>query len=285
MVINCNLVPQTTLTTTLGYSNKRWKDIYMGPGTLNVSGPGNVNATLGTDQNAIMYTQFGFATPFINIGPSILAIDDPGAIGGWVMGPTGTLGQPGYDLILQQKLPGALVPAGLTGPIFSMTKIAATGPTGYGATGPTGSSGATGATGATGPISPTGATGPTGPIQLISQTTFQYFPANTTDTTYNLTLSVSQTGYTYLIRADGALATLTVTTPVGWGVAQTGYMWSIKNISSNNVSVLHSLGGGTAVAINTGYSYLHVGTLHKISVNSNQPFLRLYWTGTDLILI
>jgi hypothetical protein len=158
--------------------------------------------------------------------------------------------------------------------------IVSTGPTGA-----TGATGPTGATGATGPTGATGATGPTGPIQSISQTTFQYFPANTTDTIYNLTLSASQTGYTYLVRADGSLATLTVTTPVGWGVAQTGYIWSIKNVSSNNVSVLHSLGGATAVAINTGYSYLHTGTLHKLSANSNQPFLRLYWTGTDLILI
>jgi hypothetical protein len=93
----------------------------MGPGTLNIAGPSGANATLGTDQNAIVYTKSGFATPFINIGPNINAIDDPGAIGGWVVGPTGTLGASGYDLVAQQKLPGAAIPAGLTGPIYSLT--------------------------------------------------------------------------------------------------------------------------------------------------------------------
>jgi len=93
-------------------------------GTLNISGPigSNVVGTLGTDQNAIVYTEYGFATPFINIGPSINAIDNPGDIGGWVIAPTGILGSPDYDLVAQQKLPGASVPAGLTGPIYSLIK-------------------------------------------------------------------------------------------------------------------------------------------------------------------
>jgi hypothetical protein len=94
--------------------------VFIGPGTLNIAGPSGANATLGLDQNGIAYTKSGFATPFINIGPTI-DILDPGAIGGWVLGPTGTLGASDYDLIAQQKLPGAAVPAGLTGPLYSLT--------------------------------------------------------------------------------------------------------------------------------------------------------------------
>ena len=53
----------------------------MGPGTLNIAGPNGVgNATLGSDDSGIAYTEFGFATPFINIGPAQLT---PSAVGGW----------------------------------------------------------------------------------------------------------------------------------------------------------------------------------------------------------
>lgn len=146
IVIQGNIQPQLGNTQTLGSTGLPWKEIYIGPGTLNIAGPSGANATLGSDQNGIAYAQQGFATPFINIGPSINAIDDPGAIGGWVLGPTGTLGQPGYDLIAQQKLPGASVPAGLTGPVFSLiNRQGSTGSTGH--TGPTGSAGQNGVSG------------------------------------------------------------------------------------------------------------------------------------------
>lgn len=146
LVIQGNIQPASSNTQTLGSTGLPWKEIYMGPGTLNIIGPSGANAILGSDQNGIAYSQSGFATPFINIGPAISAINDPGAIGGWVLGPTGTLGQPGYDLIAQQKLPGAAVPAGLTGPVFSLiSRQGSTGSTGN--TGPTGAAGANGVSG------------------------------------------------------------------------------------------------------------------------------------------
>jgi hypothetical protein len=120
IVIQGNIQPQSSNAQTLGSTGLPWKEIYMGPGTLNIIGPSGANATIGSDQNGIAYAQQGFATPFINIGPSISAINDPGAIGGWVLGPTGTIGSNDYDLIAQQKLPGAAVPAGLTGPVYSL---------------------------------------------------------------------------------------------------------------------------------------------------------------------
>jgi hypothetical protein len=171
MYLHGPLVPSQTNTFILGATGATWKSVYVGPGTIYISGPSGGNANIGTDQNGIIYTEKGFATPFINVGPAISAIYDPGAIGGWVLGPTGIFGQAGYDLILQQKLQGAAVPAGLTGPVYSMTKLAATGPTGY--TGPASVvTGPTGGTGPTGPASvvtgPTGRTGPTGPVSVVT---------------------------------------------------------------------------------------------------------------------
>jgi hypothetical protein len=86
MLIEGNIIPSQSNVYTLGATGSVWKSIYMGPGTLNIAGPegSDVMASLGTDQNAIVYTESGFATPFINVGPSINALD-PGAIGGWVI--------------------------------------------------------------------------------------------------------------------------------------------------------------------------------------------------------
>jgi len=132
MMIDGNIIPNATNVYTLGSTGAVWKSIYMGPGTLNINGPvgSNVVGTVGTDQNGIVYAQSGFAAPFINIGPTINPLN-PGAIGGWVIGPTGTFGQPGYDITLQQKVPGTGVPVGLTGPAYSLTK-GLVGPTGAG---------------------------------------------------------------------------------------------------------------------------------------------------------
>jgi hypothetical protein len=196
MYLEGNFVPTKNNVYNLGFTGARWAEIFMGPGTLNISGPQGANATVGTDQNAIVYTKSGFATPFINIGPSITAIDDPGAIGGWVIGPTGTLGAPDYDLIVQQKLPGAAVPAGLTGPAYSLIRNPGpTGSTGYtGRTGSTGYTGRTGSTGYTGRTGSTGYTGPTGPSMSYAAGVYPYATGTTGFTGHNLyTTSIQPT--------------------------------------------------------------------------------------------
>jgi hypothetical protein len=148
-----------------------WKEINIGPGTINMGGVNGIQARIGTDQNSIVYSQFGFATPFINIGPAIDLLD-PGAIGGWVIGPTGAYGTADYDLIARLKLEGQGLPAGLTGPTYSLIKRV--GPTGLqGPTGVTGITGAVGAgptglTGVTGVTGVTGFTGPQGPTGVIA---------------------------------------------------------------------------------------------------------------------
>ena len=130
-----NLIPSADNTYTLGASGSAWKSIYMGPGTLNILGPtGATNpATLGSDLAGVAYTQFGFATPFLNVGPSI---DTYQAVGGWQIYGTPN-SYPPTDLVAQLN-----TPSGTTGPQYSLifSKTGATGSQGsQGFTGPTGS--------------------------------------------------------------------------------------------------------------------------------------------------
>ena len=150
MYIAGNIIPALSNTYSLGMTGAVWKSLAIGPGTIDISGPNGAIGTIGTDKNSIVYTASGFATPFINVGPAINTLD-PGAIGGWVIAPTGTYGQPGYDLIIQQKIPGASAPAGLTGPTYSLTARYP---------GPTGIQGTNGITGLQGPTGLQGTQGP-----------------------------------------------------------------------------------------------------------------------------
>ncbi len=117
ILIGADLIPQASLTYSLGATGARFRDAFIGPGTLNIAGPAGTSAfaTLGSDSQGIAYTQYGFASPFINVGPASLV---PSAVGGWKVGPTGTAGTAGYDLIAQEvDTSGAL-----TGPIYSIIK-------------------------------------------------------------------------------------------------------------------------------------------------------------------
>lgn len=109
LVINGSLRPAVNNTMSLGGIGSEWKEIYMGPGSLNIAGPtGATNpATIGSDIAGVAYSQFGFATPFLNVGPAISTFQ---AVGGWNIGATGPVGGPGFDLVARQ-----IVPAGLTG--------------------------------------------------------------------------------------------------------------------------------------------------------------------------
>jgi hypothetical protein len=121
IVASSDLVPSITNTYNLGTTGLRWKEINMGPGTLNIAGPSGIgNATIGSDAAGTVYTQDGFATPFINIGP---AISVPLAVGGWRVYTVGTGGSTGFDLVAQQN-----TSSGLTGPVYSL--INNPGPTG-----------------------------------------------------------------------------------------------------------------------------------------------------------
>jgi hypothetical protein len=108
----------------LGSISQRWSEINVGHGTINIAGPSGSTAVglIGTDNNSIVYTSFGFATPFINVGPEQGITLSQGNVGGWVIGPTGKAFSSNYDLIAQEKLVGLSFPAGLTGPRYSLIK-------------------------------------------------------------------------------------------------------------------------------------------------------------------
>jgi sugar lactone lactonase YvrE len=120
MIVRGDIVPPADGIYNLGAAEYRWKEFFVGSGTINIAGP--VGSTgigyIGTDDNSIVYTKSGFATPFINIGPAINTLLEPGLIGGWEVGPQGTLGAADYDLVAQQKLPTT----GLTGPVYSLIR-------------------------------------------------------------------------------------------------------------------------------------------------------------------
>jgi hypothetical protein len=99
ILVGKDLVPSQDLVFSLGVSGARWKDINMGPGTLNIFSPNlGINATLGADNNGIAYTEKGFASPFITVGPKELT---PAALGGWKISSSGTQPDPNYDLVAQ----------------------------------------------------------------------------------------------------------------------------------------------------------------------------------------
>lgn len=188
-----SIVPNQDNVYSLGLTGSRWREICIGPGTLNISGPSNVWGTIGTDQNGIVYTKYGFATPFINVGPALDSLD-PGAIGGWVIGPTGTYGSPDYDLIVQQKSLGAGVPAGLQGPIYSLTKPAGT-------------------TGSVGPTGPIGLQGVTTGLTLFFDDGSESSPG--TGTLLKIPNTSTQTTLTTGDQTGSAFLVGTFTTPVG----------------------------------------------------------------------
>lgn len=114
LVIAGNIIPDRSEAYTLGTSSSRYTALFVGPGSLNIAGPSNASATIGTDAAGIIYTESGFATPFVNLGPSELT---PQAVGGWRIGPTGTQATPGYDLIAQEIQANG---SGPTGPSYSV---------------------------------------------------------------------------------------------------------------------------------------------------------------------
>jgi hypothetical protein len=160
--INSHFIPSEDNTFSLGSNENRWRELYVGPGTINISGAtGNISATIGTDYQSTIYTETGFASPFINVGPEISSTK---AVGGWNIRSSGIPLTPSFDLVAQEN-----TIYGLTGPIYSLIRntsglTGAQGPTGLqGQTGSTGSQGSTGLQGQVGPTGQTGSQGQTGP--------------------------------------------------------------------------------------------------------------------------
>ena len=125
-----NILPTPSEIWSLGSATQRWESIYVGNASVNVG-----KATVSADLGGIAYTENGFATPFINVGP---AIDTLGAVGGWQVFSFGDLLNPEFDLVAQQNYPSTTgSTGGPSGPIYSLIHpntfeywyVNATGPT------------------------------------------------------------------------------------------------------------------------------------------------------------
>jgi len=143
--LNQHFVPSRTNTFSLGSNQYPWKDLFIGPGTINLAAPNSlIPATIGADLAGVAYSQYGFAAPFLNVGP---AIGIQGAVGGWHLSTQGDPGATGFTLVAQQIVPGGLT-GSLTGPIYTIApSLTATGQTGAAYTGATGSTGPQGTPG------------------------------------------------------------------------------------------------------------------------------------------
>jgi len=162
------------------------------------------------------------------------------------------------------------------------------GPTGpIGVEGVAGTATNTGATGITGSV---GSTGPTGAsfTQTPPSVIFIH-PTSTTAQTLTVDLTSVRAGTVYYIRADGDLRTLTFNTPTGWGAANTGFFVLIKNVSTHDVTVNHTVNGLNSTAINSGETTLDVGPdtskIFNRSGGTNNALLYVYWNGSNLLMI
>lgn len=114
LTINNSLIPFSTLIYDLGNPLKRWRSVYIGPGTINIATESESIGTIGTDSDGVVYSQFGFATPYINIGPEISTNN---AVGGWRLQSLGDPTEPTFDLVIQQNSIN-----GLVGPVYSLIR-------------------------------------------------------------------------------------------------------------------------------------------------------------------
>jgi hypothetical protein len=116
-----SILPTVDNTFSLGATDLRWKELYIGPGTIDIAGPtgSTVPGQIGSNLSGIVYTQYGFASPFLNVGPNPSPLAPLGTVGGWQISGTGPTGpdQPFNDLVAQLISPGG---EGLTGPIYSL---------------------------------------------------------------------------------------------------------------------------------------------------------------------
>jgi hypothetical protein len=201
--ISGNLVPTVSNTFTLGYTGSRWKEIFIGPGSLNIAGPtaSAIPATIGSNLSGIAYSQFGFASPFLNLGPVIDPFAPLGTVGGWNIFGTGPTGEYFTDLRAQLINTGG---SGFFGPSYSLIYN-----NGYtGDTGPTGAaSSVTGPTGQASFFYPTAgnsvtSSGPTD-MEVDLNTIAQYVSVGTLLYISN-TFTPTEAGYVEVISISGS---------------------------------------------------------------------------------
>ena len=64
IIVNSNIYPNESNIFSLGSLDNRWKEIFIGPGSLNVQGPtGSIyDGIISSSINGIIYSKYGFAT-------------------------------------------------------------------------------------------------------------------------------------------------------------------------------------------------------------------------------
>ena len=118
-----DVLPAASNVYSLGTTTQRWKDLFIGPGTLNIGGPEGASAgTIGSDLAGIVYARNGFASSTITVGPE--SSDVIGAVGGYrLSSELITPGPTAYDFKFQQNIATGDGPAGLTGPEYSLIEV------------------------------------------------------------------------------------------------------------------------------------------------------------------
>lgn len=100
VVIDANVVPIENIKYSLGSNDKKWKDLYVGPGTINIAAPNEeVSATLRADNSAKTFAEYGFSTPELNVGGFET---NSQIVGGWNITKSGTQGTSSFDLVAQE---------------------------------------------------------------------------------------------------------------------------------------------------------------------------------------
>ena len=138
-----------------------------------------------------------------------------------IAGPTGIQGMQGIQGILGPTGGGNTGPTGVTGTTGTTGTTGFTGPTG--AAGIIGSNGATGPTGWTGTTGPTGVTGSANAMMLITESSAT-----------SLTLASSNWNRFFFLSNPGFNS---VTLPAVTSTADGGNFWSLRNSTTNYLSV------------------------------------------------
>jgi hypothetical protein len=243
---NANFIPIDGNKYSLGATGASWRELFVGPGTINIEGPvgATTRATIGSDLQGTAYSQFGFASPFYNVGP---AIETNQAVGGWKIFSTGPTGAADPFVAPTDLVAQVNTPSGPTGPIYSLIfgKYGPTGGTGF--TGPTGPTGADSTV--TGPTGSAGVNGVSNGLVLFLDTPTIAAPAPLLNgTLLEIPITTTQTSITHTGNNVNNYLMGTFTTPVGLlqSTFIVGGQWDLNiyaNTSSptNNTSFYWSL--------------------------------------------
>ena len=111
-----DFIPSAANTFSLGNQELYWRNLYVGPGTITLQNANQEEGYVGLNDNGIIYTDHGLATPFVTIGP--LETQVIGKIGGWRLYTEEDVSLNSTKLLAQaNSIDGSY---GTTGPIYTL---------------------------------------------------------------------------------------------------------------------------------------------------------------------